>query len=302
MKLGNYFLNNISDNFINAVDTTLNVSTDCFRDYMIPYYQFDAILDDAEDFNKVLLGWFNQKAPQLAYIRKALEMEYNPIENYNSEEEETVNTNGYYNFHETNNYSVSALNNTGVNTANNFHTNTYNGGYSNVASGGSSNSADGGSERVYKQGSDNTTGYNNSISNVDVSPYEGSYYNANKTVTNSNVASNIAYNTNVNTVRDLTSNSSYSGNDNTSFASNVNTAVSGTENTVTNGILNTNGNYSLNTDNTYNTQTKTSRKKSGNVGVTTTQQMIEAEIQLRKFLLMDEIKDDIIRKYTVAVY
>lgn len=81
-------------------------------------------------------------------------------------------------------------------------------------------------------------------------------------------------------------------------SSNSNNTNNGSSEYSDNSTSNSNGNSTGNNNST----TTHTLNRSGNIGVTTTQKMITEELELRKYILLDEVFNDISKELTLRVY
>lgn len=81
-------------------------------------------------------------------------------------------------------------------------------------------------------------------------------------------------------------------------SSNSNNTNNGSSEYSDNSTSNSNGNSTGNNNST----TTHTLNRSGNIGVTTTQKMITEELELRKYIILDEIFNDISKELTLRVY
>lgn len=298
MTLGDYLLNTTSANFRNSVANTLNVNSRTFTDYMIPYYDFQASINNMVVYDAAITGWFAMSSEQYKKMREVIESSYDPIENYNMEEETEESTSGESWLTGDTNIITNEVNNYVTNLFNNYSSNSIDSG--NTAGHSTSNSSDSRNTRENKSGNDVTAESKNYLTNYARQPFEGNYYDQNKQTVTENSQTNVGYGSSLAFNGNGVSN--VATNDNSSYSSNSN--VAGISNVTGSGDAQVDTTVYNNTSivNDWNVNVNTTHKRHGNVGVTTTQQMIEAELQLRKFLLMDTIKDEIIKRYTIAVY
>lgn len=191
----------------------------------------EVLYPDPVFLNRAITVWSRKRLPVWTELRKTLEYEYNPIDNY--DRTETV---------------TEGIERSGSGTSSRSGTNT-----------GSGNS---------------TTETENSSSSSG---------------TNTGTASNTAYNSDAfaDTAKNVTSGSSTGSDEGSSTTtSSSSETISETGETAS----------SSSEDRTMTTHTR------GNIGVTTTQQMIMAQREVVSFNLLDVIEDEFIAKFCLAVY
>lgn len=127
----------------------------------------------------------------------------------------------------------------------------------------------------------------NPIHNYDMNENEVSDNTANSNGTSTSHVENSG------TSEDITNNKVYA------YNSEVGTNESSKDTTNTNSDT-SNGNTSDTRNTTENTDRTLTRK--GNIGVKTTQSMISEELSLRKFVLLDEVYNDIVGELTISYY
>lgn len=232
------------------------------------------------DFMKSAIGvWSAKNYRTFEKWIKALNVEYNPLENYDRMEEWEDNHTGKRNG-ET---STSRSDNTTTSNRSNATTER--------------------SDKTTTTGSNNTT-------TSDSSTNSGSITNNQSNTTTNNVS---AYDSTElvresqsvdggNSSSSSSGNTSSSSSSNTSSSSSGNTAITSSDNTTSSSVDNTtsNGNIVTSDSDTYR-DTKTGRAH-GNIGVTTSQQMLESELNIAKWNVYKHITDLFMQEFCIMVY
>lgn len=237
-----------------------------FGDYTMATYVFNqGSISPSNDFIATLNKYWDIRKPEYEKIKTAITAEYNPINNYSMEEKHTGT-------------DITASKNSGTDITTDTHT-----GSDTLAKTGNIENAKGTTQTNTAGVSTTTTNGAAEITSVNqVSAYDSNdYTNHDKNTTTSEENTQTVENSGQDTI-------AYSGKDTTT--NNL------TDTTTYNNTMETNVTYGHNIDNT--TTYDTLLKRSGNIGVTTSQQMIESEYLLRlKHSLIELFLTEFIRNY-----
>ena len=237
-----------------------------FGDYTMSTYVYNqGSISPTSDFLSTLQRYWDIRKPEYEKIKTAITAQYNPINNYNMEETHTGT-------------DTTASKNSGTDITTDTHT-----GSDTLAKTGNIENAKGTTQTNTAGVSTTTTNGAAEITSVNqVSAYDSNdYTNHDKNTTTSEENTQTVENSGQDTI-------AYSGKDTTT--NNL------TDTTTYNNTMETNVTYGHNIDNT--TTYDTLLKRSGNIGVTTSQQMIESEYLLRlKHSLIELFLTEFIRNY-----
>ena len=212
------------------------------------------------DFYKSAIGlWSNKHYRTFEKWINALNIDYNPLENYDRMEEWS---------------DSGSRTNTGTVSDSGSRTNT-----GTVSDSGERKNT--GTQSTETTGKDNFTGSGNSTSSDEISAYNSnSFQNDKKNTTNSSNSSETNTTTNSNRTDNLTESNSNTRTDNLS-ESNSNTRTDKlTEKTNSNRI----------------------GRAHGNIGVTTSQQMLQSELDIAKWNIYEQITDLFLSEFCIMVY
>lgn len=250
----------------NSVFTSGNDLCMFFGDYTMSTYVFNqGSISPSNDFILTLNKYWDIRKPEYEKIKTAITAEYNPINNYSMEETHT-GTDSTANVH------------SGTDTTIDTHT-----GADTLAKTGNIENAKGTTQTNTAGVSTTTTNGAAEITSINqVSAYDSNdFTNHDKNTTASGENTQEVKNSGKDTI-------AYTGKDTTT--NNL------TDTTTYNNTMETNVTYGHNIDNT--TTYDTLLKRSGNIGVTTSQQMIESEYLLRlKHSLIELFLTEFIRNY-----
>ena len=253
-----------NENNVVALNTTYHGSHSGDKNISPIVYKF-LNSDESENMREKLASaiytMFNEKWSRLW---SAFEQEYNPINNYNMVENETIS--------ETTDNTET---HTGTDTT--AHTGT-----ATTTHTGTDVNARTGSETETHTGTDTTE--TSGTNENEVSAFNSSTYQDNEKVTNSETNEN---------EKDLTDTRTYNSVTDTN-----------TQNLTEQGTQNLTDQTTKNLTDNMDGQKDTEREltRSGNIGVTTTQQMLTSEIELRKWLYYNSVFNDIDSILTLSIY
>ena len=236
------------------------------------------------DFYKSAIGlWSNKHYRTFEKWINALNIDYNPLENYDRMEEWTDSGS------RTNTGTVSdsgTRTNTGTVSDTGTRTNT-----GTVSDTGSITNT--GTQSTNTTGKDNFTGSGNSTSIDEISAYNSSsFQNDKKNTTNSSNSSETNTTTNSTRTDNLTESNSNTRTDNLTESN---------SNTRTDNLAESNSN--TRTDN-LSEKTSSNRigRAHGNIGVTTSQQMLQSELDIAKWNIYEQITDLFLSEFCIMVY
>lgn len=243
----------------------------------------ECVYNDVNLFHTLMLNWFAYKKDIFKKLWETMHFEYNPIENYDRVEEYTRDTSGNVTTNSTSEVnSNDIVNTTDVNESTDDTTYTY---------GSEENTTSSNSENASVSNKETTSGSENVI-NSSSAFNESTFSNDSQ----SNTTKSAEVNTTGSTTNDTngTSTLSKSGNDVQSHVGSDNRTI---EEERTNSSQATGKNEEERTD----VETFTSRVH-GNIGVTTSQQMIEAEREVVQFHVYDFIASEFENKFMICCY
>lgn len=237
-----------------------------FGDYIMATYVFNqGSISPASDFLSTLQRYWDIRKSEYEKIKNAIIAEYNPINNYSMEEKHTGT-------------DTTASKNSGTDITTDTHT-----GADTLAKTGNVENAKGTTQTNTAGIATTTTNGQAEITSVNqVSAYD------------SNDLTN--HDKNTTTSAENTQTVENSGKDTIAYSGKDTTTNNLTDTTTYNNTLTSNINYGHNVDNTTTYDTLLTRV--GNIGVTTSQQMIESEYVLRlKHSLIELFLTEFIRNY-----
>ena len=224
------------------------------------------------DFYKSAIGlWSNKHYRTFEKWINALNIDYNPLENYDRMEEWT---------------DSGSRTNTGTVSDSGTRTNT-----GTVSDTGSITNT--GTQSTNTTGKDNFTGSGNSTNTDEISAYNSaSFQNDKKNTTNSSNSSETNTTTNSTRTDNLTESNSNTRTDNLTESN---------SNTRTDNLTESNSN--TRTDN-LSEKTSSNRigRAHGNIGVTTSQQMLQSELDIAKWNIYEQITDLFLSEFCIMVY
>ena len=224
------------------------------------------------DFYKSAIGlWSNKHYRTFEKWINALNIDYNPLENYDRMEEWS---------------DAGSRTNTGTVSDIGSRTNT-----GTVSDTGSITNT--GTQSTNTTGKDNFTGSGNSTNTDEISAYNSaSFQNDKKNTTNSSNSSKTNTTTNSTRTDNLTESNSNTRTDNLTESN---------SNTRTDNLSESNSN--TRTDN-LSEKTNSNRigRAHGNIGVTTSQQMLQSELDIAKWNIYEQITDLFLSEFCIMVY
>ena len=266
--------------------------------------EFEVLYSDPEYMKYAIGVWSNKELPTWYRVLNTSELEYNPLYNVDATEytketrallssEEGVNT--------TSSNSTSNTSENGSNDTTSSGTNkTTESGSSDTTEGGTSSTTESGTSSATESGTNKLTesGSNSNLHKVNGFNQAGLTDSEKDEGANSKTA---------NTTINNTSNTTTSGTNNTTTSGTTNTTTSGTSNTTISDNVSTVNNASSELNTNINRSDTgdiiTEHRRYGNIGVTMSQQLVKAELDLAPELnVMNYIIDSFKNRFCLLVY
>lgn len=235
--------------------------------------------DDVNTRSKLANIIFTMYADKWSKLWNALEIEYNPLNNYDMIENESINE-----------MIDDTTTKTGTDTVTMTGTDTNaKTGTETLGMSGTDSTATTGTETTTKTGTDNiahTGNTENEVSAFNSSSYQDNSKDTINTADNEtrNMTDTLTHNTTENETRNMTD-----------------TTTHNTTDTETRNMTDTTT-YNSTVDEDISKSNMRALTRSGNIGVTTSQQMLQSEIELRKWLYYQSVFNDIDDILTLSIY
>lgn len=307
-SLSLYGIYQYDDTILDGISVPVGMNVDTVKNaLLIETSSMSILYPDAPFLKKAIQLWSVERFDVWQKLFNTTVLQYNPIENYDRIEETTENVVG-------NEIDQRAHN---ITTTEEMH-----GQNSEVDSRSQNRSIEHQNQENSSEidnHSQNRTTQNETFENgTSVQNHSGSNettnsntaYNSNSFADTSKGVSSGSDNTTGSNVNNTTNSGSESGQDNTSRSGNVNQAFAGSETLADNGNRST-----IRNDDVSGSENKSesgSRSKTdlrqiasrihGNIGVTSSQQLIESERKVAEFCMVDYIVNDFISRFCVMVY
>lgn len=248
---------------------------------------FETLYSDPEYYRDTCHYWWLKWKRTFQKWFDAFDIEYDPLENYNKTETitETTTDNG-------------AVNTTTTDTKSSTGTNTNTTKLSNtqvVSEDGSSTTSISDKEVVDEDGTTNNRSLTTGSSESKISAFDSSTYQPKEKIDTNNDVTDSGSNT-------IDRTTTKTGSTNTSTNVDTNTTNNGTSTTNENTSNSIDSNGSVNTNTNNSREFTHTNLTKGNIGVTTSQQMLESELKIQMWNCYNHIADIFLDELCVRVY
>ena len=294
------FDNRLFDNltFPDGIDKEIAVN-----EILIRSGEFEVLYPDLE-FNKFQIGRWGVKHYRTfeKWIR-ALNIDYEPLENYDRIEEWTDKNTGTQT---TKNTGTQTVDNTGTQTTENTGTQTsVNSGSEDTVRSGSDENVKSGSDTNVKTGSEKDEADNGNTTEVQVAAYDtATYSNKEKTIFDTDQTGEHTYNdvTDTHTFNDVTDTHTYNDVTDTHTLNDLTNERTDDLKSVRTDELEEKRTDNLENKRMDDLKSEHFGRMHGNIGVTTSQQMLRDELEIDRFNIYENIADLFIDEFCILIY